>query len=80
MKTKQSKPTIKELSGRANYLLIELRQLQNYLSNLMELVNDYIEYKGDSDKFKKFIEKKLNKGEKNETKTQKKTEKKNTME
>jgi len=74
MKTKQSKPTIKELSGRANYLLIELRQLQNIVSNLMELVNDYIEYKKDSDKFKKFIEKKLEKIEKLET--QKTTSKK----
>tara|TARA_R100000234_G_scaffold110475_1_gene82888 strand:+ start:6570 stop:6794 length:225 start_codon:yes stop_codon:yes gene_type:complete len=67
MKAKQQKPTIKELSSRANYLLIELRQLQNYMSNLMELVNDYIEYKGDSDKFKKFIEKKLKKVKKSET-------------
>ena len=74
MKTKQSKPTMKELSGRANYLLIELRQLQNIVSNLMELVNDYIEYKKDSDKFKKFIEKKLEKIEKLET--QKTTSKK----
>ena len=71
MKTKSQKVTMKELSGRANYLLIELRQIQNYMSNLMELVNDYIEFKGDADKFKKFIEKKLNKGKDNESKNNK---------
>ena len=63
MKTKSQKVTMKELSGRANYLLMELRQTTNYMSNLMELVNDYIEFKGDADKFKKFIKKKMDKCE-----------------
>ena len=71
MKTKPSKITNKEITERLNFLLLQTRDLQNKMSNILELLNDYMEYKKDIDGFKKHIEKKLNKGKDNESKNNK---------
>jgi len=63
MKTKPKKPTLKEVSEKTNYLLYRMDNLQNYASNIIELLGDYIEYKGDSEDFKKRVEEKLKKEE-----------------
>jgi len=58
MKTKPTKITNKEITQRLNYLLMELHKLQDYQGKLFQLVNDYVEYKGDLDGLSKHIEKK----------------------
>ena len=67
MKTKPSKITNKEITERLNFLLLQSRDLQNKMSNILELLNDYMEYKKDIDGFKKHIEKRLKEEEKSET-------------
>ena len=57
MKAKQKKPTNKDIVTRVNFLLYRIDELQNYMNNLLELVNDYIEFNGDVDKFKEHIKK-----------------------
>ena len=64
MKTKPQKITNKEISERLNFLLLQTRDLQNKMSNILELLNDYMEYKKDIDGFKKHIEKRLKEEEK----------------
>jgi geranylgeranyl pyrophosphate synthase len=58
MKNKSTKITNKEITQRLNYLLMELHKLQDYQGKLFQLVNDYVEYKGDLDGLSKHIEKK----------------------
>tara|TARA_E500000305_G_C3963878_1_gene208500 strand:+ start:686 stop:910 length:225 start_codon:yes stop_codon:yes gene_type:complete len=67
MKTKPKKVTNKDIVERLNYLFMQTSDLQNKMSNILELLNDYMEYKKDIDGFKKHIEKKLKKEEKSET-------------
>ena len=64
MKNKAQKITNKEIAERLNFLLLQTRDLQNKMSNILELLNDYMDYKGDLDGFKKHIEKRLKKEEK----------------
>tara|TARA_R100001594_G_scaffold132161_1_gene172210 strand:- start:539 stop:763 length:225 start_codon:yes stop_codon:yes gene_type:complete len=67
MKTKPNKITNKEIAERLNFLLLQTRDLQNKMSNILELINDYMDYKEDLDGFKKHIEKQLKEAEESET-------------
>tara|TARA_R100000808_G_C2121507_1_gene132723 strand:- start:687 stop:911 length:225 start_codon:yes stop_codon:yes gene_type:complete len=58
MKQKLTKITNKEIAQRLNYLLMELHKLQDYQGRLFQLVNDYVEYKGDLSGLTEYIEKK----------------------
>ena len=75
MKNKPTKITNKEIAERLNFLFMQTKDLQNKMSNILELLNDYMEYKKDIKGFKKHIEKRLKKEEK-ELETQKTTSKK----
>ena len=59
MKNKPTKITNKEIADRLNFLYLQTSDLQNKMSNILELINDYMEYKKDIDGFKKHIEEKL---------------------
>ena len=59
MKTKPKKPTLKEVSEQTNYNLYITENLRNGMGNMLELLADYIDYKGDTKPFKEHIKKKL---------------------
>ena len=64
MKNKPNKITNKEIADRLNFLYLQTSDLQNKMSNILELLNDYMDYKEDLDGFKKHIEERLKKEEK----------------
>ena len=65
---RKRKPTNKELTEGIMYLH---QKLDNYFITQQTLLKDYIEYGGNIDKFQKFLEKKYEPKEKQDTKKSK---------
>jgi hypothetical protein len=61
MKSKKSKPTNKELTQEINYLGGRLVQLENIVRNTIVVVDNYIQFKGDDEEYKKYLESKKRK-------------------
>ena len=61
MKNKRKKLTNKELEHRTNVLMSEIDRLQRTIDTFYLTFIKYIEYNDDSDKFKKYLESKMEK-------------------
>ena len=66
--TKQKKPTMMEVRYAISGIMQDLVRLDSKLSTVDKLVNMYIDFQGDGDKFKNYIQKELEKIEKKEVK------------
>ena len=75
MKTKPKKPTLKEVSEKTNYLLYHVENIGNRQGNMLELLADYIDYKGDTKPFQEHIKKKFEEKEPEECSTPETTSK-----
>ena len=75
MKTKPKKPTLKEVSEKTNYNLYITENLRNGMGNMLELLADYIDYKGDTKPFQEHIKKKFEEKEPEECSTPETTSK-----
>ena len=62
MKTKNKKLTNKDFENRDNILMIELENLRHIVDSVFMTVINYIEYNGDIENLKKFMEEKETKG------------------
>ena len=58
MKTKNKKLTNKDFENRDNILMIELENLRRIVDSMFMTVVNYIEYNGDIENLKKFMEEK----------------------
>ena len=58
MKTKNKKLTNKDFENRDNILMMELENLRHVVDSMFMTVVNYIEYNGDIENLKKFIEEK----------------------
>ena len=58
MKTKNKKLTNKDFEDRDNILMMELENLRRIVDSMFMTIVNYIEYNGDIENLKKFIEKK----------------------
>ena len=56
MKTSKKKLTNKDFENRSNILMMELENLRRIVDSMFMTIVDYIEYKGDIENLKKFIE------------------------
>ena len=56
MKSKKQKPTSKDIIGEVNYLGNRVVQLEGVVRNLVTVVDKYIKFKGDDDKYKSYLE------------------------
>ena len=61
MKNKRKKLTNKELEHRTNVLMSEIDRLQRLIDTFYLTFIEYISYNDDSDKFKKYLESKMEK-------------------
>ena len=60
MKSKQSrKPTMNEVKNVISNLLIEVSYLSKHVARMDSAIAGYIKFKGDTDKYNKWLEKKL---------------------
>jgi|TARA_R100000049_G_C1898189_1_gene49050 hypothetical protein len=62
MKVKNKKLTNKDFENRDNILMIELENLRHIVDSVFMTVINYIEYNGDIENLKKFMEEKETKG------------------
>ena len=58
MKTKKKKLTNKDFENRDNVLMMELENLRRIVDSMFMTIVNYIEYNGDIENLKKFIEEK----------------------
>ena len=58
MKTKNKKLTNKDFENRSNFLMIELGNLKHVVDSMFMTLVNYIEYNGDIENLKKFMEEK----------------------
>jgi len=58
MKTKNKKLTNKDFENRDNILMMELENLRHVVDSMFMTVVNYIEYNGDIENLKKFMEEK----------------------
>ena len=56
MKTSKKKLTNKDFENRSNILMMELENLRRIVDSMFMTIVNYIEYKGDIENLKKFIE------------------------
>ena len=56
MKTKNKKLTNKDFENRDNILMLEIESIKHAVDNLFITVINYIEYNGDMDKLKQYME------------------------
>ena len=56
MKIKNKKLTNKDFENRSNILMMELENLRRIVDSMFMTIVNYIEYKGDIENLKKFIE------------------------
>ena len=65
MKRKSKKPTLKEMQTVTENLIMESQFLKRRLSSCELVINEYIHWKKDGEKFKKYFEKSIEDGIKN---------------
>ncbi len=65
---KNKKPTMMQVKNVVNNMLMEIEYLKQAVSNLDFIVNYYIKYNDDSDKFKTYVEKLSKKAKKEQDK------------
>ena len=65
---KNKKPTMMQVKNVVNNMLMEIEYLKQAVSNLDFIVNYYIKYNDDSDKFKTYVEKLSTKAKKEQDK------------
>ena len=58
MKTSKKKLTNKDFENRDNILMMELENVKRTQDSMFMTIVDYIEYKGDTENLKKFMENK----------------------
>ena len=69
-KTKNhKKPTMKETVGVINQIIREITALKTDVQTMTGVLDMYIEMKGDTDKFKQYLDKQLNIEEDNDVRT-----------
>ena len=71
MKTPRKKLTNKDFENRSNILMMELENLRRIVDSMFMTIVNYIEYKGDIENLKKFIEDKDKEKDDVQTKLQK---------
>ena len=71
MKTSKKKLTNKDFENRSNILMMELENLRRIVDSMFMTIVNYIEYKGDIENLKKFIEDKAKEKHDVQTKLQK---------
>ena len=71
MKTPRKKLTNKDFENRDNVLMMELENLRRIVDSMFMTIVNYIEYKGDIENLKKFIEDKDKENDDVQTKLQK---------
>jgi len=65
---KNKKPTMMQVKNVVNNMLMEIEYLKQAVSNLDFIVNYYIKYNDDSDKFKTYVEELSKKAKKEQDK------------
>ena len=71
MKTSKKKLTNKDFENRDNILMMELENLRRIVDSMFMTIVNYVEYKGDIENLKKFIEDKDKETEDVQTELQK---------